>query len=126
MLMRALSVHIAHEIAGAARIRHSLRPLTTRGRANDLQTSGALRREIAKVYPPSLRAKRSNPCLLPCGAMDCFASLAMTRIGRGVLGPPLSRRTTAVGGAAPFEGIGFGNFNGYYWVWLCYRRAGWT
>jgi hypothetical protein len=31
MLMRALSVHIAHEIAGAARIRHSLRPLTTEG-----------------------------------------------------------------------------------------------
>jgi len=31
MLMRALSVHIAHETAGAARIRHSLRPLTTEG-----------------------------------------------------------------------------------------------
>jgi hypothetical protein len=27
MLMRALSVHTAHETAGAARIRHSLRPL---------------------------------------------------------------------------------------------------
>ena len=27
MLMRALLVHVAHEIAGAARIRHSLRPL---------------------------------------------------------------------------------------------------
>src|SRR5712672_3257329 len=32
MLMRALSVHIAHETAGAARIRHSLRPLYFRGR----------------------------------------------------------------------------------------------
>jgi len=31
MLMRALSVHIAHETAGAARIRHSLRPLMTEG-----------------------------------------------------------------------------------------------
>ena len=31
MLMRALSVHIAHETAGAARIRHSLRPLTIEG-----------------------------------------------------------------------------------------------
>src|SRR5260221_4517836 len=31
MLMRALSVHIAHEIAGAARIRHSLRPLIGEG-----------------------------------------------------------------------------------------------
>src|SRR5437588_5183819 len=32
MLMRALFVHIAHEIAGAARIRHSLRPLTIEGK----------------------------------------------------------------------------------------------
>jgi len=31
MLMRALFVHIAHEIAGAARIRHSLRPLIGEG-----------------------------------------------------------------------------------------------
>src|SRR5256885_14509995 len=31
MLMRALLVHIAHEIAGAARIRHSLRPLIFKG-----------------------------------------------------------------------------------------------
>ena len=31
MLMRALLVHIAHETAGAARIPHSLRPLTTEG-----------------------------------------------------------------------------------------------
>src|SRR3954451_7140768 len=31
MLMRALFVHVAHEIAGAARIRHSLRPLIFEG-----------------------------------------------------------------------------------------------
>ena len=31
MLMRALSVHTAHETAGAARIRYSLRPLTIEG-----------------------------------------------------------------------------------------------
>src|SRR5437763_15691665 len=37
MLMRALLVHIAHETAGAARIRHSLRPLISRGRENNLQ-----------------------------------------------------------------------------------------
>jgi hypothetical protein len=55
MLMRALSVHIAHETSGAARIRHSLRPLSSRGRENDLQTSGATRRENAKLYPPSFR-----------------------------------------------------------------------
>jgi hypothetical protein len=58
--MRALSVHIAHEIAGAARIRHSLRPLSFEGEEY-LQTSGAMRRENAKVYPPSLRAQQSNP-----------------------------------------------------------------
>jgi hypothetical protein len=51
MLMRALFVHIAHEIAGAARIRHSLRPLISRGRENNLQTSGASCREIKFVMP---------------------------------------------------------------------------
>jgi hypothetical protein len=45
MLMRALSVHIAHEIAGAARIRHSLRPLIYEGE-DYLQTSGDQRREL--------------------------------------------------------------------------------
>src|SRR5882762_9663245 len=61
MLMRALLVHIAHEIAGAARTRSSLRPLI--GEGEEFQhTSGAMRRENSKLYPPSLRAKRSNPC----------------------------------------------------------------
>jgi hypothetical protein len=46
MLMRALSVHIAHEIAGAARIRHSLRPLNLERAGSDLQTSGDQRREL--------------------------------------------------------------------------------
>src|SRR5256885_17105460 len=79
MLMRALFVHVAHEIAGAARIRHSLRPLISRGRKNNMQTSGAMRREIAKLYPPSLRAQRSNPSRhIKEERMDCFASLAMT------------------------------------------------
>src|SRR3954454_3824554 len=50
MLMRALLVHVAHEIAGAARIRHSLRPLISRGRENKLQSSGALCREDAATY----------------------------------------------------------------------------
>ena len=42
------SVHIAHETAGAARIRHSLRPLTMRARSFQ-QTSGAMRRENATL-----------------------------------------------------------------------------
>jgi hypothetical protein len=50
MLMRALSVHIAHETAGAARIRHSLRPLTIEGEKY-LQSSGAARRENANTHP---------------------------------------------------------------------------
>src|SRR4029079_13748529 len=50
MLMRALSVHTAHETAGAARIRHSLRPLTTEGVRNLWQSSDAMRREIANAH----------------------------------------------------------------------------
>src|SRR5258708_39334677 len=38
-----------------------------------MQTSDAMRRENAKLYPPSLRAKRSNPCLrkLRNGLLRC-------------------------------------------------------
>src|SRR5882724_3012585 len=50
MLMRALSVHVAHEIAGAARIRHSLRPLIGEG-GEFSHNSGASRREISDAYP---------------------------------------------------------------------------
>jgi hypothetical protein len=50
MLMRALSVHTAHGTAGAARIRHSLRPLFCGGCEEFQQSSGAMRRENAKVY----------------------------------------------------------------------------
>ena len=49
MLMRALFVHIAHETAGAARTRSSLRPLI--GEGEEFQhNSGAMRRENVKVY----------------------------------------------------------------------------
>src|SRR5207248_8426982 len=33
------------------------------GGQSEMQTSGAMRREKAKLYPPSLRAQRSNPSL---------------------------------------------------------------
>ena len=46
MLVRAFYHFLAHEIAGAARIRHSLRPLMGEG-GNYLQTSGVMRRENA-------------------------------------------------------------------------------
>src|SRR4029079_18627797 len=46
---------IAHETAGAARIRHSLRPLFSRRAKNFQQSSGASYRENAKLHLPSLR-----------------------------------------------------------------------
>jgi len=51
-------VHDAHETAGAARIRHSLRPLNFRGR-NDLQNFGQIMpRECGLMFPrhPEVRA----------------------------------------------------------------------
>jgi len=54
MLMRALFVHIAHEIAGAARIRHSLRPLNFEGE-DYLQDPGAMRRGIVNVHLAHIR-----------------------------------------------------------------------
>src|SRR5882757_7860430 len=68
---------LAHEIAGAARIRHSLRPLYFEGEEFS-NTSGTVCRENAKLYLPSLRAKRSNPCHRSKERMDCFAAVAMT------------------------------------------------
>ena len=67
MLSAALYAHvrtpstIAHETAGAARTRHSLRPLIFRGRKLLLTTRAVSRRGIAELHLPSLRAKRSNP-----------------------------------------------------------------
>src|SRR5437879_2687987 len=54
MLMRALSVHIAHETAGAARIRHSLRPLYFRGRR--------LLAKLGRIVP--------RECEVMCDAFD--------------------------------------------------------
>src|SRR5712671_4139348 len=54
MLVCALSVHTAHETAGAARTRHSLRPLISKGEKT-LQTSGATRRGNTNSCLSSLR-----------------------------------------------------------------------
>src|SRR5438132_1678135 len=78
MLMRALLVHIAHEIAGAARIRHSLRPLNWRGRKNYLQTSGALCRENAKLYQPSLRGALATKQSISPHAAPWIASRSLS------------------------------------------------
>ena len=74
-------------------------PSSLREGQTRMQTSGATCREKAKSYAPSLRAQRlvrrsseseggSTPCL-SSGKLDCFAALAMTRIGRGVSDPPV-------------------------------------
>jgi hypothetical protein len=46
--VRFFPTHFAHETAGAARTRLSLRPLIGEGKEISWQTSGELRREIAK------------------------------------------------------------------------------
>jgi hypothetical protein len=48
MLVRASTLSFAHETAGAARIRHSLRPPVFEG--EPCQDSGASRREIAEAW----------------------------------------------------------------------------
>jgi hypothetical protein len=48
------------------------------------------------VHDLSIRHCEHSEAIHPsaCRAMDCFAALAMTWIGHGVLGTPLSRGTT--------------------------------
>ena len=52
---------LAHETAGAARTRHSLRPLFGEGQ-RICKSSGKTCRENANVCPPSLRANGSREC----------------------------------------------------------------
>src|SRR5260221_5884363 len=80
MLVRATNYSFAHGTAGAARIRHSLRPLFSRGRENYLQSSGASRREIAEVCSSViLRCE-------PCGALAPLGE--PRRMNRPPIGPP--------------------------------------
>jgi hypothetical protein len=69
---------IAHETAGALGIRHSPRPLWGERYKHD---SGAPRRGVvkARLDLTSLRAKRSNPFVLSCRLMDCFAEPVIGR-----------------------------------------------
>src|SRR6478735_8146559 len=64
MLMCALFLPIAHETAGAARIRHSLRPLNRGGRKNSSKPRAqrvARRRNCIRRHCEE-RLRRSNPC----------------------------------------------------------------
>src|SRR5437588_9311374 len=70
MLMRALFVHVAHEIAGAARIRHSLRPLTIEG----VRTTCKPRAHcVARMRNCICRLATKQSILSLLGEMDCFA-----------------------------------------------------
>src|SRR5437899_905575 len=57
MLMRALSVHIAHETAGAARTRHSLRPLIAEGGTFPPKLARTARRDREAVFGNEMRAQ---------------------------------------------------------------------
>ena len=60
-----------------------------------MQTSGAMRREIAKLYPAVIASEAKQSMPRHKERMDCFASLAMTRMGRSVLDTPSSQGMTA-------------------------------
>jgi hypothetical protein len=84
MLMRALSVHIAHETAGAARTRHSLRPLTIEGREliADLGRNAPRDREGVS----SVIASEAKQSISPHEErMDCFVAYAPRNDGSGCL-----------------------------------------
>ena len=85
-------VQTAHETAGAARTRSSLRPLM-RGR----EVSGKARAQC--VARSRSHIPLSSPGLT--GRPSIPETLMIELRSRGVLGPPLSRRTTAMYGAAP-------------------------
>ena len=75
---------LAHETAGAARTRHSLRPLFG-GRGNSIASLGRnARRECEVASSVIARSEATKQSISPRkGRMDCFASLAMTvAVGR--------------------------------------------
>jgi hypothetical protein len=77
-------VHVAHETAGAARIRHSLLPPF--GGTTKRKTSGRSRRENADAHHHVIARSPCDEAIHLANRrrcdMDCFAALAMTLIGR--------------------------------------------
>src|SRR5579863_10371656 len=74
----------ACEAMGAMGTRHSLRPLIPEGNVQFIARAlSAPRRSeaVSRRRQCEERLRRSNPWLLVCGVMDCFASLAMTASG---------------------------------------------
>src|SRR5258705_576398 len=54
-----------------------------------MQTSGEMRREKAKICPPVIASEAKQSMSRHKERMDCFASLAMTWRGCGVLDRPV-------------------------------------
>src|SRR5437870_4288189 len=94
MLVCVLFAQIARETAGAACTRSSLRPSSSGGTSEVANLGRSAPREGQTL--PSRHCERSEAIHIPTrGAMDCFASLAMTWIGRGVLDTPWAHDTSA-------------------------------
>ena len=76
MLVRALFVHTARETAGAARIRHSLRPLDFEGEeilANLGRNASREREDVSSVI-----ASEAKQSIWLCRErMDCFVALLL-------------------------------------------------
>src|SRR3979409_1873041 len=90
MLVCVFLCNFAHETAGAACTRHSLRPLFS-GRKIHARLARIAPRECETVSHSSLRGALATKqsILSLCRAMDCFASLAMTVLGPGASRPRL-------------------------------------
>jgi hypothetical protein len=72
-----ISLHPAHETAGASR-RPAFPAPSDFGGTRFTQTSGAMCREIAKVYPRHCERSAAIHTHFACGKKDCIAALAMT------------------------------------------------
>ena len=73
-----ISLHLAHETAGASRRPAFPAPLIFGG-TKFKQTSGAMGRENAKVYPRHCERSEAIHAHLACGRMDCFAEPVIGR-----------------------------------------------
>ena len=91
MLVCALSVHIAHETAGAARIRHSLRPLIREGEEFP-HNSGASCREIEKLRLAVIASEAKQSIARRNERMDCFVANAPRNDVEGATLTPANSR----------------------------------
>src|SRR5450631_3715327 len=103
--MRALPVHIAHETSGAARIRHSLRPLISRGAENTCKPRAHCAARMRRCVRGCLTFESVSAPQLSSPGLTGRPSIPETPMiepkSRGVLDHPLSRVTTGECDAPP-------------------------